>query len=51
MAFVPIANVVGPAFAIAAPCAGPDGTDRDVFAQVPAATDSASAEAVIKPEA
>ena len=51
LAFVPITNVVGPAFAIAAPF---DRTSRlhrpPVFAEIPAATDPAPAEAVIKPE-
>ncbi len=51
VAFVPIANVVGPAFAIAAPF---DRTSRlhrpAFFTEVPAAADPAPAEAVIKPE-
>ena len=51
VAFVPLENIVGPAFAIAAPF---DRTSRlhrpAIFAEVPAATDPAPAEAVIKPE-
>jgi signal peptidase I len=49
--FVPIENVVGPAFAIAAPF---DRTSRlhrpDSFAEVPAATEPAPSRAVIEPE-
>ena len=51
VAFVPIANVVGPAFAIAAPF---DRTSRlhrpAVFAEVPAPTEPAPSQAVIEPE-
>ena len=51
VAFVPIENVVGPAFAIAAPF---DRTSRlhraAVFAEVPGATDPAPSQAVIEPE-
>ena len=51
VAFVPIENVVGPAFAIAAPF---DRTSRlhrpAVFAEVPGATDLAPSQAVIEPE-
>jgi signal peptidase I len=51
VAFVPIENVVGPAFAIAAPF---DRTSRlhrpAVFAEVPGATEPAPSQAVIEPE-
>jgi signal peptidase I len=51
VAFVPIENVVGPAFAIAAPF---DRTSRlhrpTVFAEVPGATEPAPSQAVIEPE-
>jgi signal peptidase I len=51
VAFVPIENVVGPAFAIAAPFDRASRLHRPaVFAEVPAATDPPPAEAVIKPE-
>jgi signal peptidase I len=51
VAFVPLENVVGPAFAIAAPF---DRTSRlhrpAVFAEVPGATEPAPSQAVIEPE-
>jgi signal peptidase I len=51
VAFVPIENVVGPAFGIAAPF---DRTSRlhrpGVFAEVPGATEPAPSQAVIEPE-
>jgi signal peptidase I len=51
VAFVPIDLVVGPAFAIAAPFDRAKRLHRpDTFAQVPAPTEPAPAEAVIKPK-
>ena len=51
MAFVPIENVVGPAFAIAAPFDRTSRLHRPAsFAEVPAATEPAPSRAVIEPE-
>ncbi len=51
VAFVPISLVVGPAFAVVAPFDRAARLRRPAtFAQVPAATDPAPSEAVIKPE-
>lgn len=51
VAFVPIENIVGPAFGIAAPFSRAERLRRPVsFADVPAATEPAPARAVIEPE-
>ena len=51
VAFVPIANVVGPAFAIAAPFDRTSRLQRPAsFGEVPAATEPAPGRAVIEPE-